>query len=131
MSESSLNKGGHGAMSMQPGEIAAAEALTLLDAGTALPKILQCRHRCVEVESLVQRPEVYNQHDKEEKRLDQYIKAIREVRISWIAQCQSTRDPWSSLLNPLPERQAPKGVAERAYRDSMVEELSKYLLSGK
>jgi hypothetical protein len=36
MSESSLNKGGHGAMSMQPGEIAAAEALTLLDAGTVI-----------------------------------------------------------------------------------------------
>ncbi|KAN0066633.1 hypothetical protein V8E54_014149 [Elaphomyces granulatus] len=28
-------------------------------------------------------------------------------------------------------RQAPKEVAERAYRDSMVEALSKYLLSGK
>jgi hypothetical protein len=31
MSESSLNKGGHGAMSMQPDEIAVAEALTLLE----------------------------------------------------------------------------------------------------
>jgi hypothetical protein len=45
MSESSLNKGGHaamvhGAMSMQPDEIAAAEALTLLDAGTVILFIL-------------------------------------------------------------------------------------------
>jgi len=40
MSESSLNKGGHGAMSMRPDEIAAAEAPTLLDAGTVILFIL-------------------------------------------------------------------------------------------
>jgi hypothetical protein len=36
MSESSLNKGGHGAVLMRPDEIAAAEALTLLDAGIVI-----------------------------------------------------------------------------------------------
>jgi hypothetical protein len=40
MSESSLNKGGHGATLMQPDEIADAEALTLLDAGTVISFIL-------------------------------------------------------------------------------------------
>ena len=39
MSESSLNKGGHGATLMQPDEIADAEAL-MLDAGTVISFIL-------------------------------------------------------------------------------------------
>ncbi|KAN0077825.1 hypothetical protein V8E54_006129 [Elaphomyces granulatus] len=90
MSESSLNKGGHGATLMQPDEIADAEVLTLLDAGTTKSPTLPTPMRGGRKPgskntkpSSSQKPEVYNQHfptlsDDEEKRLDQYIKAIRE-----------------------------------------------------
>jgi len=96
----------------------------------------------------------HNQHlpalnDDGEKRLEQYIKAMKKIRIDRnnhgsLGDCvrlalQSNRRGTlrSSLLSLLREdehRQAPKEVVERAYRDSMaeeVEELSKYPLFGK
>ncbi|KAN0066950.1 hypothetical protein V8E54_014874 [Elaphomyces granulatus] len=121
-------------MSMQPDEIAAAEALTLLDAGTSYAADTDAwRSKANTNPSSSQKPEVYNQHfptlsDGEEKRLDQYIKAIREVRIN-VNSHGSLK-----IIQARIGGQAPKEVAECTYRDSMVEEveeLSKYLPFGK
>ena len=107
-----------------------------------------------------QKPGIYNQHfptlsDDEEKRLDRYVMTIREVRVNGdshgslndcvrlVVRSNRRGTLRSSLLDLLREdeiiqarvgKQAPKEVVERAYRDSMadeVEELSRYSLFGK
>ncbi|KAN0069132.1 hypothetical protein V8E54_012761 [Elaphomyces granulatus] len=140
-------------MSMQPDEIAAAEALTLLDAGTSYTAdtaAWRSKAWFKEYETLFSKARLSLQpalfptlSDDEEKRLDRYIKAIiyklREVRINvdsygLLSDCvRLVRE--DEIIQARVSGQAPKEVAERAYRDSKVleevEELSKYLLFGK